>query len=139
MEASSLFGYLKSELIDKKINILMPQLYSQYHDSFIENYLINYEPRVINRLKLFPFKNKSNYIQPYNMKIMHLNSINKLQFVGHIKKDKQYKNYSYILIEKEEGKIKGISSSCISNMGFNQSTLSNQMITNILPYFFSET
>lgn len=39
LAAASLFSYSRTELINRKINVMMPNLYSKYHDKFIENYL----------------------------------------------------------------------------------------------------
>ena len=39
LSASNLFGFSKSELINRKINLLMPSIHSKFHDSFIENYI----------------------------------------------------------------------------------------------------
>ena len=32
MSASKIFGYGKNELVNRKVNVLMPNLYSQFHD-----------------------------------------------------------------------------------------------------------
>ncbi len=37
--ACNLFGYYKSEVINRKVNLLMPSIHSKFHDSFLENFL----------------------------------------------------------------------------------------------------
>ena len=37
MAASNLFSYEKIELVNKKINVLMPNFIAKYHDNFLEN------------------------------------------------------------------------------------------------------
>ena len=39
MSASKIFGYSKSELINRKVNVLMPNMFSAQHDYFLETYL----------------------------------------------------------------------------------------------------
>ena len=36
---SSVFGHYRDEIVDKKINILMPSIYADVHDSYISSYL----------------------------------------------------------------------------------------------------
>lgn len=39
LASCNLFGYNKSEMINRKINIFMPNLYSKFHDGIIESFL----------------------------------------------------------------------------------------------------
>lgn len=39
MSASKMFGYSKSELLNRRVNILMPNIFAQQHDFFLETYL----------------------------------------------------------------------------------------------------
>ena len=43
LSAASLFGYNKTELLNRKVSVLMPQLYSRHHESFLEDYIYNGE------------------------------------------------------------------------------------------------
>jgi hypothetical protein len=43
MSSCAFFGYTKTELINRKLNTLMPSIFSVHHDSFLENYLNNNE------------------------------------------------------------------------------------------------
>ena len=49
MALCSMLGYTKTDLLNRKVNILMPELYSRYHDFFLESYLSSTaESRIIN-------------------------------------------------------------------------------------------
>lgn len=52
--------------MNRKVNMLMPSIYSKNHDSFIENFLNAYTPdmRIIANDKLLFGKSRSNYIFP---------------------------------------------------------------------------
>jgi PAS domain S-box-containing protein len=60
----NLFGYNKSEMINRKINIFMPNLYSKFHDVLVENFLQSTETKNISKERLVYIKMKSNYITP---------------------------------------------------------------------------
>ena len=75
LSASSIFGYSKAEVVNKKINGFMPSMYGRFHDSFIEHYLQTYETRVLNKENLFPVKNKMNYITLLHMVISLTNNL----------------------------------------------------------------
>jgi PAS domain S-box-containing protein len=116
LAAASMFGYNKTELINRKVNVLMPQIYSKYHDSFVENYLNNNDNKLANTNKeKFVFgKNKSNYIFPVYLSLKAMPSILQgIQFVGTFRQEKNFKNAAYILTTPD-GVIDGISSSCIN-------------------------
>ena len=69
--AATLFGYNKTEVLNRKINVLMPNIFSKNHDSFIEHYLAIYNNEIKNVTKdriLFG-KTRSNYIFPFYLTI----------------------------------------------------------------------
>jgi PAS domain S-box-containing protein len=39
LSVSNLFGYHKTELLNRKINLLMPSLYSKFHDAHVEKFI----------------------------------------------------------------------------------------------------
>mmetsp|Transcript_27450 Transcript_27450/g.24200 ORF Transcript_27450/g.24200 Transcript_27450/m.24200 type:complete len:96 (-) Transcript_27450:1414-1701(-) len=41
LPACALFEYNRQELLNKKVNVLMPQMYSNLHDQFLDNYINN--------------------------------------------------------------------------------------------------
>jgi len=116
LQASSIFGYNKTELINRRVNVLMSQVFSKYHDSFLENYLNSGESAIIgkNKQRMVFGKNKSNYILPIYLSIRAVQSIIQgTQFITVIRQEKNFKNAAYILTTPD-GTIDAMSSSCIN-------------------------
>jgi hypothetical protein len=83
ISASGALGYDKSELIGHSIKTILPEIYSKYHDSFIENYLNTLEPRIIGTDRMVPAKTKTNYIQMIILYLRYIPSlIHGIQFLG---------------------------------------------------------
>jgi hypothetical protein len=50
MALCAMLGYTKTDLLNRKVNILMPDMYGRHHDSFLESYLSStVESRIINQ------------------------------------------------------------------------------------------
>lgn len=70
MALCSLLGYTKTDLLNRRVTILMPELYARYHDGFLESYLnSNSESRVINNTIYAHVKTKANYIFPSGLTV----------------------------------------------------------------------
>lgn len=48
LTVASLFGYSKTELISRNVNMLQPYLYSKNHDDILKHYLENSEKQQLN-------------------------------------------------------------------------------------------
>lgn len=62
---------------DCKINMLMPSIYADYHDKFIENCINTMESRALMSERYIMLKNKMNYILPANLLVKVSLKINK--------------------------------------------------------------
>jgi len=136
LAAASLFGYNKPELLNKKLDIVMPPLLTRVHDMFLHNYVKTGESTFINKNKerLVFGKNKSNYIFPVYITLKVVESMNKgIQFVASFRVEKNFKNVAYILTNSE-GTIDAISSSCLSILGIDNKMIAASGRTNIEDY-----
>jgi PAS domain S-box-containing protein len=66
---ASMFWYNKSELINQKIQILMPKMYAKHHDTFLENFLNNGDVKNHVKERIVFTKNKAGYISPVSLQI----------------------------------------------------------------------
>ncbi|CAD8075781.1 unnamed protein product [Paramecium primaurelia] len=133
----NLFGYNKSEMINRKINIFMPNLYSKFHDAHIENFLSSNDNRNINRERLVYIKMKSNYILPCYIYLKVLQSIDdNVQLAAQFRIPKSFKPSCYLILDSEEI-IDSISSSCIPLLNIDSKQISHKKtpITDILPNY----
>lgn len=71
----SLFGFHKNEMMNRNVKMLMPNLFANHHDSFIENYVNNKESKLFNKERLIFGKNKSGYALPLFLMIKVENQI----------------------------------------------------------------
>jgi len=116
LAAASLFGYNKTELLNRKVTVLMPSIYGKHHDSFLENYLNTGEASLIgkNKERLVFGKNKSNYIFPIYLSLRTVQSIIQgIQFIATFRVEKNFKNAGYVLTQPD-GTIDCVSSSSIN-------------------------
>lgn len=69
LTCASLFGYNKSEIVNRKITMLMSTLCSSNHDNFILNYLNSSESVDVKKNINYYGKTRSNFIFPINIKL----------------------------------------------------------------------
>ena len=137
LAAASLFGYNKTELLNRKVNMLMPQVYARSHDLFIEEYIANGDAKQQNssREKFVLGKHKSNYIFPFYYSVKAISSmINGIQFVATFRLEKNLKNAAYVLT-LPDGTIDSISSTCINVLKLDQKMIIQKKanITDFVP------
>lgn len=109
------FGYSKSELINRKVNLIMPQVFAEHHDSFIEDYLHHLESKVLNRERLLFGKAKNGYVFPSYMFVRYQPSyIHGTQFIASIRIEKYFKLVGYMIVSKVDLEILNITANCIS-------------------------
>ena len=136
--AAGILGYNKSELLNKKINIIQPASIGDHHDQYIENYLLKLEAHILNKETLQPFKHKSGYLTP-----MFLNprcvpfALQGTQFFATFRPEKTFKTYLYIYCDAN-GIIELFSSSCLNVLNLDKKKLvkNKKNITEIIPSFF---
>ncbi|CAD8070227.1 unnamed protein product [Paramecium primaurelia] len=132
------FGYTKSELLDRKINVLMPNIYAQYHDQFLEGYTQNQESRVLNRERLLIGKHKSGYIFPFFIYVRYIPSlINGSQFFAAIKQERYFKNQAYMIVNSFDMCIENISAQFISlfHIDLNYISKKKTQVSDLIPQF----
>ncbi|CAD8203560.1 unnamed protein product [Paramecium pentaurelia] len=136
----NLFGYNKSEMINRKINIFMPNLYSKFHDAHVENFLSSNDNRNINKERLVYIKMKSNYIMPCFIYLKVIQSIDdNVQLAAQFRIPKSFKPSCYLILDSEEV-IDSISSSCIPLLNIDSKLISHKKtpITEILPNYMQQ-
>eukprot|EP00828_Plagiopyla_frontata_P023397 TRINITY_DN3000_c0_g3_i2.p1 TRINITY_DN3000_c0_g3~~TRINITY_DN3000_c0_g3_i2.p1 ORF type:complete len:384 (-),score=54.31 TRINITY_DN3000_c0_g3_i2:73-1224(-) len=142
LAAAVTFGYNKTELLNRKINVLMPNIIAKYHDQIMDNYLSILESKnVIGKQRLFPGKTKMNYIFPMTISIKHATSIVQgAQMMATFKTEKAFRNYAYALVNYDTKTVENISSSSINILGLNLKKLSRKQIyiSDLIPDFHSE-
>ncbi|KAL4426928.1 hypothetical protein ABPG74_012928 [Tetrahymena malaccensis] len=140
--AAMYFGYSKSELINRKVNLIMPQVFADHHDSFLEDYLHHLESKVLNRERLLFGKAKNGYIFPSYMYVRYVPSyIHGTQFIASIRIEKYFKLIGFMIITKGEFEIVNITSNCITLFDLSLGILNKKKpcITDLIPEFSLHT
>ena len=138
LSLSSALGYSRSELMNRKVNILMTSLYSSHHDRFIEDYLATLESRILNKETELPVKTKTNYIKKATLCIKVYNTVLQgAQFLGMFKFEKMVKQYCYVICDVI-GNILEFSSSCMPALGLDRKKVLKRkiQIQDLIPDFF---
>jgi PAS domain S-box-containing protein len=140
LSAATLFGYNKTELINKKVNALMPEVYGEYHDSFIENYLNMGESSLIarNKERLVFGKHKTEYVFPTYVSIKFAQSVMQgVQFIASFRVEKNFKSTAYVLT-KPDGTIDSLTASCMTVLKIDQKAVSKKAnIEDFIPQIIS--
>jgi len=128
LSAATLFGYNKPELMNKKVNVLMSELYSEHHDSFIENYLNMGESSIIakNKERLVFGKHKTEYVFPAYLSIKSAQSIMQgVQFIASFRIEKNFRNTAYVLT-RPDGTIDSLTASCMAVLKIDQKVVAKK-------------
>lgn len=100
--ASACLGYHRNDVINKNIGSIMPAMYEKYHDSFIKNYLDDFETTIIGRDSAQPAVTKNGYMQLLNLFIRHVPSlVHGIQFIATFRLEKTLKKVCYLLINRD--------------------------------------
>ncbi len=83
--ASDIFGYDKSEVIGKNVNILMPEPYHDEHDGYLENYRETGERKIIGSGREVQGKRKSGEVFPIDLSISEVELPDRKLFTGFIR------------------------------------------------------
>lgn len=74
MTAGFYLGYNKSELLNRKINMIMPHIIAELHDNFLDDYLNTLESKILNTDRLLMGRVKNGYITPLYIYIRYVPS-----------------------------------------------------------------
>ena len=120
---SALFGYTKDDIVDKKINTIMPELYASNHDKFLTNFLergASNNSEYLDKDQYLFGRSRVGYIFPIISKVrMYYNeeTDDDIFFIGTFKTEPIVKNFVYMLTNKD-GIILDISSNALGFFRF---------------------
>lgn len=128
--ASILFGYSKNQILNRKVEMLMPSILAQHHDGFVSNYLGSMEGNLINKERFVLAKHKTGYLFPVIIfvKVVENSSVQALHFIAFFKQEKKLIQEAFIL-STDIGIMLGLSSNCynIIKIGLNQLNMEKRL------------
>lgn len=115
------FGYSKEEIVNKKINMLIPSIYHEVHDVFMKKFFSKImgtsektENEYLTNEQFNYFRHKNGYIYPMHYKIT-LN-LEMMQLFVKFRADTFFQSFVHFIID-EESFIKEMSPSAIKFFG----------------------
>jgi PAS domain S-box-containing protein len=75
LAAERIFGYNKGELVNRKVNDIMPKLFANHHDKILENYQQTNKTKMMNRERVVWGKSKDGYMFPFTILIKPVNNL----------------------------------------------------------------
>lgn len=116
--ASTIFGYSKSELMGKKVEILMSDIYARVHDSFVSNYVSSMKGLMINKERFIMAKHKTRFLVPVSIYIKTIEDVamQTLHFCAFFKAEKAMNESGYILVT-DTGDLLDISAGILPLLG----------------------
>lgn len=80
--AEHIFGYHTSEVLGKKVNILMPRAHAEQHDGYISNYLETGTPNIIGTGRKVEGRRKSGELFPMRLAVTEVRRAQDRLFIG---------------------------------------------------------
>jgi len=140
-----LVGIHRDEIIDKKINHFMPDLFATYHDAFLKNYNTREEEvdtkYLDNDNELF-IKSKSGYIIPVLLRVSRIKSeeaSNQLVFGAWLRNEHSKRSYVYFICQAD-GTITDMTATAVTvlNLNLQQVKKTRMTIDKIVPGALTE-
>ncbi|CAD8173029.1 unnamed protein product [Paramecium pentaurelia] len=129
--ACHVFGYMKNELVNRKLNVLIPNIFQKAHDQLMK---LGFDQKLSKERSIY-VKNKQNYLIPCIIEMKSLTSLDQsVMIIAQFKLFKPYKQTCYILFDSDDI-IDSISFNCISLLGLDLRLIQNKklLVSEIFP------
>ncbi|CAK82690.1 unnamed protein product (macronuclear) [Paramecium tetraurelia] len=128
LSACNLLGYHKTELLNRRINMIIPTIYAKFHDQYIDGFFEKSDASKISKEKFVYLKLKSGYIQPCYLQLKMLQTAEEnSQLIVQFRSLRNFKSACYIILDADES-IESLSSSCICNIFIDHKVISHKKI-----------
>lgn len=99
--AERIFGYARSEVVGRKVNMLMAEPYASEHDGYIENYERTGEARAIGRIRSVTAKRKSGELFPIELSVTKIAEDQNVHYAAFIRDTSEKAKLQAQLVENE--------------------------------------
>ncbi|CAD8155764.1 unnamed protein product [Paramecium octaurelia] len=125
-----LIGYTRQEIINRKISLFMPNLYTKFHDHYMQRFLITSDIKNINKERFIFLKDKQNYLIPCYIVLRILHTLEEnVNLAAQFITVKSFKPTCYFILDNEYV-IDSMSASVFSFFG-----IENRHLTQKKAYF----
>ncbi len=82
--AESLFGYTAEEAVSQNVSMLMPEPYRHDHDTYVTDYVVTGEAKIIGTVREVVARHRDGHIFPAELSLGQMMVYGEMQFVGFI-------------------------------------------------------
>ncbi|KAL4512712.1 hypothetical protein ABPG72_020549 [Tetrahymena utriculariae] len=138
LEMLKIIGLAKSQVLSKNISFLIPNIWQQYHNQFIDQFLATGQKKIIGQSRDLFLKNQQNYPLPVKLNIKIIPSQTQgLLFQAQVVAQNILYDYSAFIITNLNGQIDTISPSTISLFNLDMKKIKQGIfIEKIIPDFW---
>ncbi|EAR98621.2 PAS domain S-box protein (macronuclear) [Tetrahymena thermophila SB210] len=145
-ELTRILGWSKADVIEQNISRIMPKVYADLHDKFMEHYLETSEGKVIGIERTVMCLNKDSFLVPCTLMIKVLPNLSEgIQIVGFLKdieaansilktsNNEQDEKVHYMIYRTDNDSyvMQGITQSCYNSLGIPSSLMYGNSTNNI--------
>ncbi|KAL4478284.1 hypothetical protein ABPG72_016596 [Tetrahymena utriculariae] len=145
-ELTRILGWSKADVIEQNISRIMPKVYADLHDKFMEHYLETSEGQVIGTERTIMCLNKDSFLVPCTLMIKVLPNLSEgIQIVGFLKdieaansilktsSNEQDEKVHYMIYRTDNDSyvMQGVTQSCYNSLGIPSSLMYGNSTNNI--------
>lgn len=118
METQKLLQRMRSELLGENVNMIMPKIYSDYHDFWMKRYFDTNTERIMNRERPVYAYTRNGFVIKVNLLIKIIPEISEgIKIVGVFTEIRSMKEDAVMLINLDNGHLVGVTEECYKNFG----------------------
>eukprot|EP00741_Cyanophora_paradoxa_P024903 tig00000317_g24044.t1 len=132
-----IFGYQPRELINQKIEMLMPAPYSQYHQGYLDRYMRTGEEHVVGQKRTVTGKHKSGATFPIMLEVSRADVGRDAFFVGRVIKLEDEEDQDAMITIDQGGLMQNVNAVCSEMFGYRTQEMLGRNVKMLMPSHYA--